>query len=327
MALNAFSWTGRRVFVTGATGFVGRWLVERLLHEGAEVTALVRPDSSESDRPPDGVAVAHGRIEDAGAVARAVSAARPDSVFHLAANNDNLSKEGSPLPIFEANIIGSWSILEACRVTGGVELIVCASSSEVGATQASLSSRDGPRPRRHPYPVSKLSAELIALAFHDTYGLPVMIARSENVYGGRDRNWNRLIPGAARSVLRGKAPTLRSDGTLLRAYLYVEDVVDAYLRLASHVRTPEAVGQIFHFSTPTRASALEITSYLCELAGLTTNISVTPSGAATERVTGHVSGAREKELLGWEARTELREGLQWTLDWYREHPEFMSDGV
>ena len=323
-----FSWANRRVFVTGANGFIGRWLCERLVAEGARVTALSRPRAA---RSPSGlgpsvedVETIVGRVEDTAVLKRAVADTKPDTVFHLAANNDNLSKHSSPLPIFETNIQGMWSLLEGCRVTPSVERIVCASSSEVGSTQSSLSSAQGIRPRRHPYPVSKLSAELVALAFADTYGMPIAIGRSENVYGGGDFNWNRLIPGAVRSILRGEVPTLRSNGLLMRDYIYVEDIVDAYLTLASRAATPEIRGQTFHFASGKRASAIEITSYLCDIAGLP-HAASTGDTAENERISEEVSGAREREVLGWSHRTDLLAGLRSTVDWYRHHPEHLQD--
>lgn len=324
-----FSWTNRRVFVTGGNGFIGRWLCQRLVAEGARVTALIRPRAARSPSalgpPVEGVETIVGGVEDTAIIERVVSHTQPDTVFHLAANNDNLSKHGSPLPIFETNIRGTWSLLEGCRVTPGVERIVCASSSEVGSTQSSLSSTEGVRPRRHPYPVSKLSAELVALAFADTYEMPIAIGRSENVYGGGDFNWNRLIPGAVRSILRREVPTLRSNGLLLRDYIYVEDIVDAYLTLAARAADPDIKGQTFHFSSGTRASALEITSYLCDLAELPHAVSPRDTTSENERINEKVSGARERQVLGWSPRTDLRAGLRSTVEWYRHHLEYLQD--
>jgi CDP-glucose 4,6-dehydratase len=314
-----FSWKGRRVLITGASGFVGRWLCRRLIAEKSEVFALVRTSGGKPRFEITGATIVPGDIADSDSIIAITQATKPDSVFHLAANNDNLSTSTSPLPIFETNILGTWSVLEACRVTPDVERIVCASSAEVGSTQASLLAEGSARPRRHPYPVSKLSAELIALAFADTYGMPIAIGRSENVYGGGDANWNRLIPGAIRSILRRETPRLRSSGQLLRSYIYVEDIVDAYLRLAARAGDGDVRGQTFHFSSGTRASAIEITSFLCDLAGVPRPVPMRADGSLGERITPVITGTRERDVLGWTPRTDLQAGLRAAVDWYRNN--------
>lgn len=326
-AMERFCWKTRRVFVTGAAGFVGSWLSERLVRQGARVTALIKPGKvktrSRSFLGPKGVESVVGRVEDTLGIKRILERAGADTIFHLAANNDNLGKHVSPIPIFETNIGGAWSLLEACRQLPNVERIVFVSSSEVESTEGppSLEAPPEVRPRRHPYPVSKLAAELIAQAYSDTYGMPIAVARSENVYGGGDLNWKRLIPGTVRSILRGETPVLRSDGMLLRDYVYVEDIVDAYMTLATRVADPDVRGQIFHFASGSRTSALDIVKYLCELAGIPLIRTITENRSANERINQEYNGEREVSLLGWSHRTELREGLRFTIEWYRKHLE------
>lgn len=306
-------WSGRRVFITGAAGFVGSWLSEALRDAGAHVTGLVWPmDADAGGSPPVGPAgidVVHGRVEDAPTVERVLRDSRPDTVFHLAAVNVNVGTGTPPTTIFETNIRGTWCVLEACRLTPSVERIVVASSREA---------ENGGR-RRHPYQVSKMAAELVARSYSDTYGLPVAISRSDNVYGGRDLNWHRLIPGTLRALLGGEAPVLRSDGTLARDYVHVDDIVRAYMALGVRAGEAGVRGEVFHFATGTSTSALEIVRQLCELTDRAGLMPIVQEASTGERVNQPRSTARESDLLGWTSHVGIHEGLRSTVDWYRAY--------
>ena len=181
-----------------------------------------------------------------------------------------------------------------------------------GATAAS-------RRKRHPYQVSKISAELVAQAYCDTCDMPVAVARCDNVYGGRDLNWNRLIPGTIRSLLDGQAPTIRSDGSLERDYVYVEDMVRAYLALAARLNDPAVRGEVFHFATGVSSSVLSVVTRLGELVGRPDLQHVVRNESAGERVNEPRSTERERATLGWESRVDLARGLDLTVDWYRQY--------
>jgi CDP-glucose 4,6-dehydratase len=306
------AWQGRSVFVTGAAGFVGSWLCDALAKRGARVTGLVRPDDQGGPWRPfleaSGVSIAPAFVEDPPAIERIVRDCGAEAVFHLAAVNINVGTSVSPLVVFETNVRGTWSVLEACRVAGTVRRAVVASS------------REAEQPRKvHPYPASKISAELIARAYADTYELPVAISRSDNVYGGRDFNWNRLIPGTLRLLLNGEAPRLRSDGTLLRDYVYVDDMVDAYLRLAARAGDAGVRGEMFHFATGVGTSAQSVVAELCELAGTPQLRPVVLNETSGERVDPPRSTERERAVLGWTSAVSLHDGLRRTFDWYRAH--------
>ncbi len=317
---------GRRVFITGAAGFVGSWLTESLLTLGARVYALVWPGDDESHwwsfLDQADVEVVKGVVEDYVGIERILRRARIETVFHLAAINVNIGTGVSPLSIFETNIRGTYSVLEACRLNHGVEQIVIASSREAEENQVvvvSGSVLSGVHRKRHPYQVSKISAELVAQAYCDTYGLPVCIARSDNVYGGRDLNWMRLIPGTIRLLMKAQAPVIRSDGSLMRDYVYIEDMVEAYLRLAAKLRYPEIRGEVFHFATGVSTSALLIVSNLCELVGQPDLKPVVLNESTGERINQERSTERERTLLGWESRVDIAQGLRLTVDWYRNY--------
>lgn len=322
MEAEAFSWKGRKVFLTGASGFVGTGLLARLSQQGAMVTALIPPKSIRFPVQESGnIRVVEAFIEDADSIRDLLLKADADTVFHLAAINVNVGTSVSPLSIFETNIRGTWNVLEASRNAPHVERVVLASSREAEWETCDPGKRDQLRlnRRHHPYQVSKMSAELIAHAYCDTFDMPIAISRSDNIYGGGDFNWARLIPSACKAILEGKAPVLRSDGTLARDYVYIEDMIIAYMTLAAKSGEPGIKGAVFHFATGIGITALDIVSTLCELAGLADLQSVVLNESKEERINQPRDTSRELKLLGWSSSVQIEDGLRLTLDWYRDY--------
>jgi CDP-glucose 4,6-dehydratase len=312
-----FDWTARRVMVTGADGFVGRWLTQALAKRGAKVTVLIWSGSddahAEETLQATGAAIVRGDVTDLGAMSRVICDAGIDTVFHLAAVNTNRKDGLSPYELFETNVRGTYTVLEACRkATAGTRAIV-SSSKEVEDCFRSESGR-----KHHPYMASKASAELIARTYGETYGVPVALVRSDNIYGGGDFNWHRLVPGAIRSLLKGEAPVIRSSGRLQRDYVYVEDAVAAYLAIAEQLDRPDVTGKLFRVATGTTASALDVLNHLVKLAGRADLSPRVLNEVKDERVDTPYAPVEEKKVLGWTCRVALQDGLARTYDWYRD---------
>src|SRR3984885_5988475 len=230
-------WRDRSVLVTGCTGLLGSWLTSKLVEHEALVVGLIRDWVPESELFRSGVSseirVVRGDVQDQATLERLLGEYEVDTVFHLAAQTIVGIANRNPVSTFESNIQGTWNVLEACRRSPSVKSIVVASSDKAYGDQETLPySEDTPLEGRHPYDVSKSCADLIAQAYGKTYALPVAITRCGNFYGGGDLNWNRIVPGTIRSVLRGERPVIRSDGKFIRDYFYVEDGAAAYLLLA-----------------------------------------------------------------------------------------------
>jgi len=324
-------WQGRRVFVTGATGLVGSWLVKGLVARGARVVALVRDPDPQSEFYRSGddrhTAVVHGALEDYWTIERAVNEHEIDTVFHLAAQPIVGVAYRSPLQTFEANIRGTYNLLEACRQHRGlVQRVVVASSDKAYGTQPALPyTEDMPLRGRSPYEVSKSCADLIAQSYHDTYGLPVAIARCGNIYGGGDLNWSRIVPDTIRACLRGARPVIRSDGTYMRDYIYVKDVAGAYLRLAERLDDPAIQGEAFNVSPEQAVTVLELVARIQRLMGCT---HLTPDIQNTTRSEIHsqyLDATKAARLLEWRPRFTLDEGLTETIAWYRAYLEQTGD--
>ncbi len=318
-------WAGRKVFVTGATGLVGSWLCRRLLAEGAQVVALVRDWDPQSEFIRSGdvrrCAVVSGALEDYATLERALSEQEVDTVFHLGAQAIVGTALRSPLLTFESNIRGSYQLLEACRVHRDLvrRIVVASSDKAYGEAEVLPYTEDMPANGRHPYDVSKSCTDLLAHTFAETYGLPVTVARCGNIYGGADLNWSRIVPGTIRLVLGGQAPQLRSDGTYTRDYLYVEDVVDAYLALAEGAERPEVRGQAFNFSPERPMSVLELTRLILDVMGRPDLEPVILNQAKAEIRDQYLDASKARRILGWSCKIPLREGLERTVKWYRDY--------
>jgi CDP-glucose 4,6-dehydratase len=316
-------WSGRRVFVTGATGFVGSWLTKALLRRGAQVVVLIRDLDDQSELVRSGairrVTVVNGCLEDIAALERAVNEHECDTVFHLAAQAIVGAALRNPLPTFESNIRGTYNLLEVCRVHSGlVNAVVVASSDKAYGDHDELPyTEEHELIGRHPYDVSKSCTDLIATSYHHTYGLPVAIARCGNVYGGGDLNWSRIVPGTIRSLLRRERPVLRSDGTMIRDYFYVEDAVAAYLALAEQIGRPGVAGGAFNFSTEQPVTVNQIVATIQNVMDARDLAPLVLNTAKAEIKAQALSAAKARRVLGWSAGHDLTAGLRKTADWYR----------
>ena len=319
--MNTF-WQDRPTFITGATGLVGSWLVSRLLEHDADVVCLVRDWVPQSEFIRKGlinrVKSIRGDIKDQSLLERILGEYEIDTVIHLAAQTIVGIANRNPVSTFEANIVGTWSLLEACRRSPKVKRIVLASSDKAYGDQEKLPyDEEMPLQGRHPYDVSKSCADLIAQTYAKTYKLPVAITRCGNFYGGGDLNWNRIVPGTIRSVLRGQRPIIRSDGQYIRDYFYVEDGAAAYMLLAERLSDPEIYGQAFNFSNEIQLTVLELVEKILLLmeSNLKPNIL---NEATNEIIHQYLSAEKARKLLGWKSLFTLDEGLQKAIAWYKE---------
>jgi CDP-glucose 4,6-dehydratase len=315
-------WQDRRVFVTGCTGLVGAWTVRALLERGAHVVGLVRDGVPGSQLTQTGdldrIDVVRGCVEDYPLLERALAEYEVQTVLHLAAQTIVGIANRCPLSTFETNIKGTWCLLEAARRCGTRPEVVVASSDKAYGDQPALPyTEDAPLQGRHPYDVSKSCADLLALGYHHTYGLPVCVTRCGNFFGGGDLNWNRIVPGTVRSLLRGERPVIRSDGGFIRDYFYVKDGAAAYLHLAERMaHDPEVCGQAFNFSNEGQVTALEMVQHLTRL--LESPLRPLVLNEARHEIRHqYLSAAKARQVLGWQPRYRLEEALRETVAWYR----------
>ena len=316
-------WRDRLVFVTGATGLLGGWLVRELAEQGADVVCLVRDWVPQSEfvgaRLIDRVKVVRGDVRDQPLLERAIGEYEINTVIHLAAQTIVGIANRNPISTFDTNVAGTWALLEACRRSPTVRQIVVASSDKAYGDHDVLPySEDAPLRGRHPYDVSKSCADLISQSYSATYDLPVAITRCGNFYGGGDLNWNRIVPGTIRSVLRGERPVIRSDGMYVRDYFYAEDGALANMLLAEKLsHNADLRGHAFNFSNEIQVSVIDVVQRILALMG--SDLQPEIRGEATHEIRHqYLSASKATSLLQWEPRYTLDEGLRKTIAWYRE---------
>ena len=321
-SLNKEFWQDRPTFVTGATGLLGGWLVRRLLDAGADVVCLVRDWVPQSElvrgRLLEQVKVVRGDVRSQPLLERTLGEYEIETVIHLAAQTIVGIANRNPISTFKTNIAGTWALLEACRRSPTVKQIVIASSDKAyGDHEVLPYSEDAPLQGRHPYDVSKSCADLIAQSYATTYDLPVAITRCGNFYGGGDLNWNRIVPGTIRSVLRGQRPMIRSDGQHIRDYFYAEDGAAVNMVLAEALAAnPDLRGQAFNFSNEIQVTVLELVERLLQL--MNSKLEPEVRNEATNEIRHqYLSAAKARERLGWQPLFTLDEGLRRTVDWYK----------
>jgi CDP-glucose 4,6-dehydratase len=316
-------WLDRPTLVTGASGLIGGWLVSRLLAAGADVVCLVRDWVPQSElvrnKMIDKVKVVRGDVRDQETAERTLGEYEIDTVIHLAAQTIVGIANRNPVSTFQTNIAGTWSLLEACRRSPAVKQIIVASSDKAyGDHDALPYTEEATLQGKHPYDVSKSCADLIAQAYATTYQLPVGITRCGNFYGGGDLNWNRIVPGTIRSVLRGQRPVIRSDGKFVRDYFYAEDGAAANMLLAEQMSSDESLrGQAFNFSNEIQVTVLELVDRILESMGSKLEPDVR-NEAVNEIRHQYLSAEKARRLLGWGPLFTLDEGLRMTIEWYKE---------
>jgi CDP-glucose 4,6-dehydratase len=321
--LSSVFWRDRPTFVTGATGLVGAWLVKRLVAMGAEVVCLVRDWVPQSEVARSGlldkVRVVRGDVRDQALLERALGEYETATVIHLAAQTIVGIANRNPVSTFETNIAGTWALLEACRRSPKVAQIVIASSDKAYGDCETLPYDESTALQgTHPYDVSKSCADLICKTYAVSYGSPVVVTRCGNFFGGGDLNWNRIVPGTIRSVLRGERPIIRSDGKYVRDYFYVEEGAHAYTMLAEKLgEKPALKGEAFNFSTEVPLTVLEIVQRILKRMG--SNLEpIVQNEASNEILKQHLSAKKAREVLGYKPQFSMDDALDRTIAWYKE---------
>jgi CDP-glucose 4,6-dehydratase len=317
-------WLDRPVLVTGASGFLGGWLAKHLIEAGAEIVCPVRDWVPGSQLIGGGLAekvnLVRGDITDQALLERIIGEYEVRTVFHLAAQTIVPIANRNPVSTFESNIRGTWSLLEACRRSPAVEQVVVASSDKAYGIQERLPyHEDMPLQGTFPYDVSKSCSDLISSSYFATYGVPVAVTRCGNFYGGGDLNWNRIVPGTIRSVLRGECPLIRSDGQFIRDYFYIEDGAAAYMLLAEKMAAkPQLAGEAFNFSNEIQLTVLQLVEKILTVMG--SDLKPDVLGEAIHEIRHqYLSAEKARKMLGWKPLYTIDEALERTVEWYREH--------
>jgi len=321
--IEQYYWKNRNVFITGATGLLGPWLIKELLAQEANIFVLIRDLIPNSlfflDNLDKKVSIILGDLDDLELLQRILNEYAIETVFHLGAQAIVGIANRSPLSTFKSNIEGTWNLLEACRLSPWVQRIIVASSDKAyGAQEILPYTEESPLIGRYPYDVSKSCADLIAQSYFHSYKLPVCVTRCGNFFGGGDLHFNRIIPGTIKTLISQNNPVIRSNGLLIRDYIYVKDVVDAYLTLARSMENSSIVGQCFNLSTDQPFNVIQIVQEILHIMNLSHLKPIIQNNTTNEIPEQHLSSQKAHKLLGWTARYGVKKGLEETIAWYKK---------
>ena len=314
-------WRDQPTLVTGATGLLGSALVPQLLQRGADVVCLIRDHVPQSNLIRAGwtskVKTVRGDVADQALLERVLGEYEIATVFHLAAQTIVGVANANPISTFESNIAGTWRLMEACRRSPRVKQIAVASSDKAYGDQTALPYDETmPVNGRFPYDVSKSCTDLIAQSYAHTFGLPVLVTRCGNFFGPGDLNWNRLVPGTVRSLVRGQRPVIRSDGKYIRDYIFIEDAAQAYIQSVEQLAVkPELKGHAFNFSTETQLTVVQMVELVATLMKSDAKPEIR-NEATAEIPHQYLSAAKARAMLGWKPAFTIEEGLARTIPWY-----------
>jgi CDP-glucose 4,6-dehydratase len=317
-------WKGKKVLVTGATGLMGGWLVKALMRDGAEIVAMVRDHTPKSMLVREGllaqIANVSGDVESLPTLQRVIAEYNPHTVFHLAAQPLVQVAKRNPVGTLRANVMGTWNVLEACRLTEGANVVVASSDKAYGATENLPYRETHPLQGRYPYDVSKSCTDLIAQMYAVTYGVKTAIARCGNLFGGGDLNFDRTVPGLIKATLADEPFVIRSDGEFVRDFLYVKDAAQSYLTLGERLAEDESIsGEAFNFSLGERLTVLEIVNMVLRIMDRSDLKPIIQNVVTTEVREQYLDASKAREKLGWRPNYGMKEAIRETVDWYREH--------
>lgn len=304
------------ILVTGGAGFIGSHLVDRLVIDGHKVIVVDNLSSGKKEYINPKAKFYKIDVRNRN-VLRILKKEKINGVFHFAAQPLVEKAYKSPLDVLDANIMGTANILEACRQKGGLNFIVVVSSDKAyGKAKKLPYKEDSPLKGDHPYDVSKSAADLIAQTFFSTYGLPIVITRFSNVFGPRDINFSRIIPGILEAVIKNKEFLIRSDGKMIREYTYVEDVVEGSIKLARNVQ--KVTGEAFNFGSANVYSVIEVVKKIEKVLGQKIKCDIL-NIAKNEIPKQYLDWTKAKKKLNWEPLTDFEEGVRESYQWYKEY--------
>ena len=304
-----------KVLVTGGAGFIGSHLVDALLERGAEVVVVDNLSSGKKENLHKKAAFYETDIRNIEGIKNIFEKENPTIVFHLAAQPLVQTAYENPVETLEVNIMGTVNILEACRAQEHIKAIIVVSSDKAyGKSETLPYTEQTPLAGDHPYEVSKTTADLIARTYYKTYGLPVAITRFGNVFGPRDLNYDRIIPGVFEAILKDKELLIRSDGTMIREYIYVKDIARACVQLAAHIEDIE--GEAFNFGSENILSVIEVVQYMEKILNVKVPYEVLNT-AKNEIPKQYLNWEKAKTKLGWKPEYTFEQGIKESFEWYK----------
>ncbi|MFC1674339.1 GDP-mannose 4,6-dehydratase [Candidatus Omnitrophota bacterium] len=324
-------WRNKSVLVSGANGFLASHLTLALLRQGARVTGIIKESLPTSflelelkEKKFKNLRLIKGDIADYSFIKRAFLISKPDLCFHLAAQAIVGLANKSPLPTFETNITGTWNILEVLRqISPRTKVIVASSDKAYGEHKKLPYKENAALQSLHPYDASKACTDILTRTYSNTYNLATAVTRCANIYGPGDLNFSRIIPDTIKSAVFNRNPVIRSDGTPMRDYIYIEDALGAYLRLAKALNSKGrgVCGEAFNFGSGRPVSVINLVNIILKLSH---KKKLKPVILSRRKIKGEIdrqylSSSKAKRLLRWSCSYSLSKGLKETIIWYKAY--------
>ncbi|MBU0547568.1 MAG: GDP-mannose 4,6-dehydratase [Candidatus Omnitrophica bacterium] len=319
-------WRNKVVFITGANGFLGGHLVKRALSYKTKVIVLIKEDIRLSLFKVENLGskcqIYKGDLSNSKLIDSIFKNNKIDVCFHMAAQTIVGIANNSPTGTLKTNIQGTWNMLEAVRNFGVKAMVVASSDKAYGEHKKLPYKEDAPLIALNPYDASKSCTDILSRTYANTYKLPIAVTRCANIYGPGDSNFSRIVPDTCRAIINGKNPVIRSDGTPLRDYVFVEDIVNAYFALAGSLLNKRIMfGEAFNFGVDKPISVIALVKKIINISG---NLRLTPEIKGRGKIKGEIdkqylSSVKAKRILGWSPKWRLEEGLKITYRWYKDH--------
>ena len=328
-------WAGRRVFLTGINGFIGGNLAKALVKMGAHVSGLVRNQDKSTllyyEAVADRCNLIIGELSDRDVLARVIAEQQCSVVFHLAAQVEVGAARANPYLTWETNIRGTYTLLDAVRQQPeNVNAVVVASSDKAYGpyppAQMPYQESYSLRPQ-YPYDTSKACADMVAQAYaSDLYKLPVVVTRFANIYGPGQLNFTAVVPDAVTSALKYSTFNPRGDGSQVRDFIFVEDVVDLYLRMAMRLsEAPDAYrGQVFNAGTNSPHKIRDVIREIYRQCDNLADFEIVLKEMEGRRTIGEIDCqfmdyGKVNRDFGWAPRFKIDEGLAATIAWFKAY--------
>jgi CDP-glucose 4,6-dehydratase len=313
---------GRNILVTGGTGFVGSHLVKALSERRAHIIVPYRSIDPHSYFMTQGldkkVVLAAGDVTDRRRIVDIVSKYEIDTIYHLAAQPIVDTAFNNPVETITTNVIGTTHILDAAWTSGTVRHIFITSSDKAYGKSSETYTEDHPLRGDHPYEASKSAADIIARSYVKTYNAPVVTVRFGNIYGPGDLNMSRIIPGIMQTALSGDILPLRSNGLFVRDYVYVGDVVSAYLFLLDNFS--KANGEAYNIASDVSLTVLDLIKQAEKIMKTKIRYDI-KNNQKNEIPYQHLDWGKIAKI-GWKPEYSLESGILESYGWYKKNLEF-----
>ena len=313
----------KSVLITGVTGLLGSWMAEKMYDENLLVSGIAIDETKDnllkSKRIYDEIDIEYFDISNELTLSEYFEKNQFDIVFHLAAQTQVIDANLDPLQTFNSNIKGTWNVLNEC-LKHNLPVVVASSDKAYGISNNLPYLESHELNGIYPYEVSKSITDMLVKSYYHTYGLNVVSLRCGNIYGGGDFNWDRLIPGVCKWLFNNEQPILRTDGSFKRDWVYVEDVVDAYMQVGSSLfNQDKKISLAYNFAADSYKTVIEVYN---EVSKSITGRIIDPIykiDSDTEIPDQYLDSKKIRDELGVKSKVTLDKGIKLTVNWYKDY--------